>query len=144
MISSPSPSHLQHPSPPSSSLTSLLDTLINITITASTLNSAPPAALTTTTHSAACTDVNQGALVCCPSILDGDQPVVVAAARMFGFVLNGNSVNGMGCEFLDFWGLYMCIWYVSFVFWVFLPINSAAGSMDLCCGFVEMRKLVGV
>ncbi|KAF7914840.1 hypothetical protein BELL_1305g00010 [Botrytis elliptica] len=90
------------PLPPSSpSLTSLLDTLINITITASTLNSAPPALLTTTTHSAECADVNQGALVCCPSILDGDQPLVVAAARAFGFVLNGNSVNGIGCRNLD-------------------------------------------
>ncbi|KAF7956231.1 hypothetical protein EAE96_005151 [Botrytis aclada] len=94
-LASPTP----HPTTPS--LTQLLDTLINITITASTLNSAPPAILTTHTHSAACADVNQGALACCPSILDGDQPIVVAAARMFGFVLNGNSVNGVGCRNLD-------------------------------------------
>ncbi|KAF7893782.1 hypothetical protein EAF00_007296 [Botryotinia globosa] len=100
----PHPLTLASPTPPlptSLSLLPLLDTLINITITASTLNSAPPAALTTTTHSAECADVNQGALVCCPSILDGDQPLVVAAARMFGFVLNGNSVNGIGCRNLD-------------------------------------------
>ncbi|KAF7887858.1 uncharacterized protein EAF01_011012 [Botrytis porri] len=97
---------LSHPSlifaaPAPNPLLPLLDTLINITITASTLNSAPPAIFTTTTHSAECADVNQGALVCCPSILDGDQPIVVAAARMFGFVLNGNSVNGIGCRNLD-------------------------------------------
>ncbi|ATZ50547.1 Bhl1 [Botrytis cinerea B05.10] len=84
--------------PLSTPLIPLLDTLINITITASTLNSAPPTALTTTTHSLECADVNQGALVCCPSIVDGDQPVVVMAAKMFGFVLNGNSVNGVGCR----------------------------------------------
>ncbi|TEY39452.1 hypothetical protein BOTCAL_0455g00060 [Botryotinia calthae] len=94
---SASPLPLSLPSP----LIPLLDTLINITISASTLNSAPPTALTTTTHSAECADVNQGALVCCPSIVDGDQPVVVMAARMFGFVLNGNSVNGVGCRSID-------------------------------------------
>ncbi|TGO28364.1 hypothetical protein BPAE_0028g00110 [Botrytis paeoniae] len=101
LLLSPHPLTLASPTPPSPtspSLTSLLDTLINITITASNLNSAPPAALTTTTHSVECADVNQGALVCCPSILDGDQPVVVTAARIFGFVLNGNSVNGIGCR----------------------------------------------
>ncbi|THV47414.1 hypothetical protein BGAL_0312g00120 [Botrytis galanthina] len=104
LLLSPHPITLASPTPPpptSLSLLPLLDTLINITITASTLNSAPPAALTTTTHSAACAEVNQGALVCCPSILDGDQPVVVAAARVFGFVLNGNSVNGIGCRNID-------------------------------------------
>ncbi|KAF7939332.1 uncharacterized protein EAE97_007412 [Botrytis byssoidea] len=95
-LASPTP-----PPPTSLSLLPLLDTLINITLTASTLNSAPPTAFTTTTHSAECADVNQGALVCCPSILDGDQPLVVTAARMFGFVLNENSVNGIGCRNLD-------------------------------------------
>lgn len=37
--------------------------------------------------------------MCCPSIFDGDQPIVVMAARMFDFELNGNSVNGFGCKF---------------------------------------------
>lgn len=53
-------------------------------------------------HSEECVNVNQGALVCCPSILDGDQPLVVAVAQMFDFQLNGNSINGVGCEYLYF------------------------------------------
>ena len=45
--------------------------------------------------------------------MDGDQPVVVMAAKMFGFVLNGNSVNGVGCEY--FWGsLRLGVWDLKF------------------------------
>ncbi|KAI9642622.1 hypothetical protein NHQ30_009427 [Ciborinia camelliae] len=82
---------------PTPSLFQLLDSIINTTITASTLNSPPPQALMTTVHSEECVDVNQGALMCCPAIFDGDQPVVVEAAQMFHLVLNPNSINGIGC-----------------------------------------------
>ncbi|KAF7877443.1 hypothetical protein EAF04_001120 [Stromatinia cepivora] len=86
---------------PTPSLIQLLDGIINTTITASTLNSPPPSILMTTIHSQECVNVNQGELLCCESIVDGDQPAVVMAADLFDFRLNRDSVNGLGCKDLD-------------------------------------------
>ncbi|EDN93390.1 predicted protein [Sclerotinia sclerotiorum 1980 UF-70] len=83
------------------SLPPLLDTIINTTITLSTLNSPPPALLTTKLHSEECININQGQLLCCEDLIDGDQPVVLEAARLFGLSLNRDSGNGVACKDLN-------------------------------------------
>ncbi|KAJ8060673.1 hypothetical protein OCU04_010981 [Sclerotinia nivalis] len=100
---------LATPTPP---LIPILDSIINTTITASTLNSPPPQALMTTIHSQECLDVNQGELLCCEGMVDGDQPVVLWAAELFDLRLNADSVNGLGCEFFFSW-----FFFEFFVIW---------------------------
>ncbi|KAK6224076.1 hypothetical protein LQW54_000223 [Pestalotiopsis sp. IQ-011] len=61
-------------------------------------NAAPPDLLWTPNPSAECAGVNAGELQCCRGSLAGDLPNVVFLAKVYGFELNPNDVNGILCE----------------------------------------------
>lgn len=61
-------------------------------------NTPPPDLLWTPNPSAECAGVNAGELQCCRGSLAGDLPIVVFLAKVYGFELNPNDVNGILCE----------------------------------------------
>ncbi|KAL8377291.1 hypothetical protein RB595_008127 [Gaeumannomyces hyphopodioides] len=58
----------------------------------------PPENLHTTTPSPECAGVNGGELQCCRGTLAGDQQVVVFLAKLYGYSLNRNDINGVNCD----------------------------------------------
>ncbi|KAH8786857.1 hypothetical protein BGZ57DRAFT_924510 [Hyaloscypha finlandica] len=63
------------------------------------LYAAPPPFLLTKNPSPECKNVNNGALLCCSSTINGDMPLVVELAQLAGqFKLNPNSINGLYCK----------------------------------------------
>lgn len=65
-------------------------------------NADPPALLWTPHPSAQCAvsnGGNGGALQCCRVTVAGDLPIVVFLAKIYGYNLNPNDVNGLVCEF---------------------------------------------
>lgn len=61
-------------------------------------NTPPPDLLWTPNPSAECAGVNAGELQCCRGSLAGDLPIVVFLAKVYGFELNPNDVNGILCD----------------------------------------------
>lgn len=61
-------------------------------------NAPPPDLLWTRNPSTECAGVNAGELQCCRGSLAGDLPIVVFLAKLYGFELNPNDVNGILCE----------------------------------------------
>lgn len=61
-------------------------------------NAPPPDLLWTPNPSAECAGVNAGELQCCRGSLAGDLPIIVFLAKVYGFELNPNDVNGILCE----------------------------------------------
>jgi len=58
----------------------------------------PPRFLQTVKPSPECASINQGELQCCRGTLAGDQQVVVWLAKVYGYRLNPNDINGVNCE----------------------------------------------
>jgi len=58
----------------------------------------PP--LMTTTPSPQCLAVNKGKLQCCSAIIDGGNPTVQFLAKLAGYQLTKNTINGMFCKFV--------------------------------------------
>lgn len=61
-------------------------------------NAPPPKILWTPKPSPECAVINQGQLQCCRGALAGDQPLVVFLAKLYGYKLNPNNINGVVCE----------------------------------------------
>ena len=61
--------------------------------------SPPPTFLKAKNPSPECTNINQGELMCCRGTVAGDQQVVVWLAKLYGYNLNPNDINGLNCEF---------------------------------------------
>ena len=57
----------------------------------------PPRFLQTVKPSPQCANINQGELQCCRGTLAGDQQVVVWLAKVYGYRLNPNDINGVNC-----------------------------------------------
>ncbi|CAJ2509308.1 Uu.00g143340.m01.CDS01 [Anthostomella pinea] len=98
------PSSLALPSTPSNTYTqttaSSLTTPLNPvqTLLGSLGNAPPPTILWTPHPSPECAAINGGTLQCCRGSLAGDQPPVVFLASVYGYALNPNDVNGVGCD----------------------------------------------
>jgi hypothetical protein len=61
--------------------------------------SPPPTVLRTPVKSPVCAAVNQGELMCCRATVAGDVQLVVWLAMVYGYDLNPNDINGLGCKF---------------------------------------------
>lgn len=83
-----------HPQPealvPRSNLP-VVDPLLNL------LANPPPERLHTTKPSPQCKAVNGGELQCCRAMFAGDQQLVVWLAKIYGYQLNPNDINGLNC-----------------------------------------------
>lgn len=84
-----------HPQPealvPRSNLP-VVDPLLNL------LANPPPERLHTTKPSPQCKAVNGGELQCCRAMFAGDQQLVVWLAKIYGYQLNPNDINGLNCD----------------------------------------------
>ncbi|KAI1082513.1 hypothetical protein F5B20DRAFT_578179 [Whalleya microplaca] len=80
-------------SSPDSSLLSPVTSLLS-----SLGNAPPPQILQTADPSPECAALNGGALQCCDGSLAGDVPPVLLLAKLFGYALNPNDVNGVLCN----------------------------------------------
>jgi hypothetical protein len=58
----------------------------------------PPSFLQTQKPSPECANVNQGQLQCCRGTVAGDNQLVVWIAKIYGYKLNKNDVNGLDCK----------------------------------------------
>lgn len=85
VIASPAPA----PEPLLSGLTTLVGNIGN---------APPPKILWTPKPSPECAVINQGQLQCCRGALAGDQPLVVFLAKLYGYRLNPDNINGLVCK----------------------------------------------
>jgi len=76
---------------PTPGLIPLLDPILDLGA------SDPPRFLQTVKPSPQCANINQGELQCCRGTLAGDQQLVVWLARVYGYRLNPNDINGVNC-----------------------------------------------
>jgi len=76
---------------PTPGLIPLLDPILDLGA------SDPPRFLQTVKPSPQCANINQGELQCCRGTLAGDQQLVVWLAKVYGYRLNPNDVNGVNC-----------------------------------------------
>lgn len=70
----------------------VVDPLLNL------LAMPPPKMLRTTKKSPECAAVNGGELQCCRAMFAGDQQLVVWLAKIYGYSLNPNDINGVNCD----------------------------------------------
>ena len=64
----------------------------------------PPKLLQTVNPSPECAAINQGELQCCRAMVAGDIQLVVWLAKVYGYDLNPNDINGLNCKWNpEFW-----------------------------------------
>jgi len=59
--------------------------------------SPPPKLLQTVNPSPECAAINQGELQCCRAMVAGDIQLVTWIAKVYGYDLNPNDINGLNC-----------------------------------------------
>jgi hypothetical protein len=64
--------------------------------------SPPPSFLLTTETSPQCAAVNKGTYLCCETSVNGGNAAVQLAAKVAGYELPANTVNGVLCEYFPF------------------------------------------
>ncbi|KLU85580.1 hypothetical protein MAPG_04603 [Magnaporthiopsis poae ATCC 64411] len=85
-----------HPQP--EALAQLSNTLSVVDPLLSLLAAPPPKLLRTTNPSPQCAAVNGGELQCCRATVAGDIQLVVWLAKIYGYKLNPNDINGLNCD----------------------------------------------
>ncbi|EJT75563.1 hypothetical protein GGTG_05496 [Gaeumannomyces tritici R3-111a-1] len=84
-----------HPQPEAAAMPGLLsvaDPVLDL------LAMPPPEMLRTTRRSPECAAINGGELQCCRGTMAGDVQLVVWLAKLYGYKLNPNDINGVNCD----------------------------------------------
>lgn len=81
---------------PDPALLPLLDSIVRPVLNLGA--SPPPTFMRAREPSPECANINQGQLQCCRGTVAGDQQVVVWLAKLYGYNLNPNDINGLNCE----------------------------------------------
>ncbi|TAQ83154.1 hypothetical protein B7494_g8524 [Chlorociboria aeruginascens] len=63
------------------------------------ISTEPPDFLKTIIHSPQCAATNNGTLMCCDGLINGDLPIVKSLADLVGYHLDPNSINGLSCSY---------------------------------------------